>query len=343
MQPFKNVGSGELQRISRKKRNILIIIASYLLTLSLVLSGIFVLLRFSPGNPIGEYLNPNLSHNLYSSIKESYGLDRSIGEQYLTFIGNIIRGDFGVSYSYNEPVIAIISDTAFFTICFAIVSLIVQITLPLLLFLFVRKHSGSWFEITINKVSLLVYSIPTIIIGISLVYIFSVVLKILPFSDLQSAQFDNLNVFHKFLDIIWHMVLPVLTLSLPGAIIYYNYLRKNAEIIENSTFIKFLLANGYDKRVVLLKHILPNSLSPLISILGTELGILLGGAVITETLFNLPGIGRLTVSAILSRDYPLIIGCVFFTTIVVMITNLLADVLKISMDLQLKQNIKNHD
>ena len=137
------------------------------------------------------------------------------------------------------------------------------------------------------------------------------------------------------------MILPLATLSLGGIAVFYKYLRDNLEETYNKSFVLNLRANGVDEKTILLKHIIPNAIGPLIAVAGVELGILFGGALITEVIFALPGMGRLTINAILSRDYPLVIGCTFVSGVLVILSNFAADLLKAKIDKRLIKGILN--
>jgi peptide/nickel transport system permease protein len=135
------------------------------------------------------------------------------------------------------------------------------------------------------------------------------------------------------------MVLPLVTLSLPFIAEYYKYLRDNIEEVMSMPFIENLRANGLSENKIMWKHVMPNAISPLISIAGVEFGLLFSGALIVEVIFALPGMGRLTVEAIFSRDYPLIVGCTFFSGLLILFTNLVADVVKALIDKRLLKGI----
>jgi peptide/nickel transport system permease protein len=131
------------------------------------------------------------------------------------------------------------------------------------------------------------------------------------------------------------------TLTLPGIAMFYRYINENMNEVLNQTFILNLNSSGIDEKVILRKHVIPNSLRPLISIAGVELGILLGGTLITEVIFSLPGMGRLAIDSILSRDYPVITGCVFVAGAMMILANFLADIAKLKIDKRLIQGILN--
>lgn len=314
---------------------------SSLVVLFLLISFMFILLRLSPGDPTDKFISPQMSPELALKVKESFNLDASIPEQYGSFLLNIVRGDFGISYSYSTPVIAVIEQYLPFTIIFALLSFVIQISLAFsLALLSVRKLNG-FIDRTISRLSLVVYAIPSFVTGISLILIFSVYLKIFPTSGLTSFDADSFSFFQKLMDYSEHLALPLITLSLGGTAVFYKYLRDNIVEIYKKPFVLNLRANGVDEHTITLKHIIPNAIGPLISVAGVELGVLFGGALITEVIFSLPGMGRLTINAILSRDYPLVVGCTFIAGLLVIISNFAADLLKAKIDKRLVRDILN--
>ncbi|PKL81547.1 MAG: hypothetical protein CVV24_14685 [Ignavibacteriae bacterium HGW-Ignavibacteriae-3] len=309
---------------------------SYLFTIFLLVSLVFILLRLAPGDPVQRFVSPELSSALAEEVRKSFGLDRPVIEQYFIFIRNIFTGDFGISYNFRSPVWTVIMNSLPFTVIFSFISFILQIIISLWMVVIVSKRRAGFIDRILSKLSVAFYAIPTMIIGIVLIYLFAFTFNLLPSSDLQSVNSEDFNIFERFFDYTSHMILPLITLSLPGILVFYNYLRSNIESSYNKNYVLFLKANGTPEKIIFWRHVLPNSLGPLVSVLGAELGILLGGALITETIFSLPGMGRLTVSAILTRDYPLVAGCAFVSGIFVLAANFLADIVKIKFDNRLR-------
>ncbi len=316
-------------------------ILTSLIVLFLLITFIFFLLRISPGDPAQKFVSPELSPKLAEKVRESFNLNQSVLKQYETFIVNMAKGDFGISYTFREPVLTVIGDFLPFTLIFSLMSFIIQIGFGFLLsFLAVKKINGK-LDKTISKASLMIYAIPSFVIGVSLIYIFSVILNILPSSGLTSNNSYTLSFSEKLWDYFIHLILPLITLSLGGIAVYFRYLRDNLENVYNETFVLSLRANGFTEKEITRKHIIPNAVSPLISVAGVELGLLFSGALITEVIFGLPGMGRLTINAILSRDYPLIIGCTFVAGVLVIVSNLIADLIKAKLDKRLLKGILN--
>ncbi len=306
-----------------------------------MITFLFFLLRISPGDPSQKFLSPDLSPKLATLVKESFNLNAPLISQYETFLLNLCKGDFGISYTYRIPVVEVIKQFLPFTIIFSLISFSVQISAGFLLaFISVKKING-FADKTISRLSLMIYALPSFVIGVSLIFIFSGWLNLFPSSGLTSFDSDSYSFFQKLLNYGSHLILPVITLSLGGIAVYYKYLRDNLEEVYNKPFVENLRAHGFDEKYINRKHVIPNAVNPLISVAGVELGLLFGGALITEVIFALPGMGRLTVNAILSRDYPLVTGCSFVAGVLVIITNLAADMLKAKLDKRVVKGILN--
>jgi len=293
---------------------------------------IFILLRISPGDPSLKFVSPELSPDLAQKVKESFGLNKPIFTQFVQFISNIFSGNFGVSYDFRKPVVEVIKNYLLFTVTFSLISFIIQLTVSYFLALLSIKKMNGFIDRFLGKTSLVLYAIPSFVVGVFLILIFSEKLKLLPTSGLMSYGFDSFSGWAKFSDYILHMILPVITLSLGGIAVFYKYLRDNLDEVFNKPFVLNLYAYGLSKKEITKKHVIPGAISPLISVAGVELGILFSGALIKEVIFGLPGMGRLTVNAILSRDYPLVVGCTFISGVLIIICNFLADLLKAKID-----------
>jgi peptide/nickel transport system permease protein len=193
----------------------------------------------------------------------------------------------------------------------------------------------------LGKTSLVLYAIPSFVIGVFLIFIFSEKLKLLPASGLISYGAESLSGGEKFTGYVLHLILPLITLSLGGIAVFYKYLRDNLDEVFNKPFVLNLYGYGLSKKEITRKHVIPGAISPLISVAGVELGVLFSGALITEVIFGLPGMGRLTVNAILSRDYPLVVGCTFVSGVLIIVSNFLADMLKAKLDKRLVSGMLN--
>ena len=314
-------------------------IASSILVLFLLVTFIFLLVRLAPGDPSQKFLSPQLSPELANKVYQSFGLDKPVYQQYFAFIANLFTGDFGISYNYRLPVVSVIKDYFLFTLIFSSISLIIQLTLGYYLAKTAYRNEGKILDRILSSSSIIMFSVPAFIVGLILIYIFSVQLDLLPTSGIKSDYYNDLNFFERVKDYFIHLILPMITLSVAGIAVFFKYLRDNFAVIANQSFITNLKASGLSDKEIFRHHILPNAIQPLISIAGIEFGILLGGALITEVIFALPGMGRLTISAIFSRDFPLVIGCAFITGLMMIISNLIADLIKIKFDRRLIKDL----
>lgn len=316
-------------------------ILSSLLTLFLLVSLLFFLIRLSPGDPSDKYISAKLGSVLSKKVEQEFSLNQPITQQYISFVSNIFRGELGISYNYHQPVFKVIWEYFSFTIIFALLSFAIQISLSIWLAIKISRKKNRVIEKLTENLALFVYSIPAFVLGVGLILIFSVEIDLLPISGVQSIDYDEMNLFSQLLDLLRHLILPLITLSVPGIAMFYKYIKESMDEVVHKTFITNLKSSGVNDKIIFRKHVLPNALKPLISVAGVELGILLGGTLITEVIFSLPGMGRLAIDSILSRDYPLVIGCVFTAGAVVIIANFLADIVKLKVDKRLIRGILN--
>lgn len=306
-----------------------------ILLLFLLVTFVFLLLRAAPGDPVSKYISPLLNPLLAENIKDSFGLHDSVVKQYGDFLVQTISGNLGISFNYRAPVLSVIMEFLPFTIFFALLSFSLQLIIAISLSLRTARKRGSLLEKAVSEINLFIYALPSFFIGVLLIFLFSETIQIFPSSGIKSYDNEEMNFFGKIIDIAGHLLLPLITLTLTGAAVMYRYLRTNMDEIFNSGMVLYLRSNGINEKEIIKKHILPNAVSPLISIAGIELGILLSGTLITEVIFGLPGMGRLTITAIFQRDYPLITGCALVSGMLVILSNLLADFIRFKMDKRL--------
>lgn len=311
------------------------------IVLFLMITFIFVLIRISSGDPVQKFISPELSSEIANRVKESFNLNSSIIVQYKSFLINLLKGDLGISYSYREPVLKVIMQYLPFTLVFSMISFIIQIGVGGFSALLAVRKVNKLADKVITKLNLFFYAVPSFVVGVTLILIFSEILNILPSSGIRSFDFESLSFFGKINDYILHMIMPVITLSLGGIAVFFRYLRDGLEETQHKPFVLNLRANGFNEKTIMIKHIIPNAAGPLIAVAGVELGMLLSGALITEVIYSLPGMGRLTVGAILQRDYPLIIGCTLIAGVLIIISNLIADIVKAKLDKRSVKDILN--
>ncbi len=289
-----------------------------LLYLFPVLFGItfltFALTYFSPGDPAVLMLNATgvtPSPELVEKVRGELGLDRPFLLQYFSWLSGVIRGDFGISYKYNKPVLDLIFETLPATFKLAVVSIFLMLLIALPLGILSALYKNKLADYVIRTVSFFGISMPGFWVGLLLMYIFSLKLKILPVMG----------------DSGWtSIILPSATLTVAMASKYTRQLR--ASILEeiSQNYVVGARSRGIGKWCILLKHVLKCSLLSIITLLGLSLGSLLGGTAIVETIFSWPGVGKLAVEGIFTRDYPLIQGYVVWMTLLYVFVNLAVDI-----------------
>ncbi|MGH7481521.1 MAG: ABC transporter permease [Longimicrobiales bacterium] len=294
---------------------------------------IFFVLNLAPGDPTAMYANPNLPPEIVQQMRENLGLDEPLHVRYLKWMGAFFTGNFGFSFAQSRPVLDILLDALPPTLMIAGGALV-------LVFLFgviagawqgVRQHS--WADRTVSVISLFFYSMPSFWLGLMLMLLFALKASewgwpfVLPATGLTSIDYDQLGLLGKLQDRLDHLILPVATLTLVLAAGVARYTRGQMLETIRQDYIRTARAKGLSERAVVVRHALRNSLLPVISLLGLYLPFLFSGTVFVETIFSIPGMGRVIVDAIFQRDYPVVMATSFFFALMVVIGNLIADVL----------------
>lgn len=285
----------------------------------------FFVMHLAPGDPTALFADPNIDPVELARIRANWGLDKPIIVQYFYWLGNALRGNFGNSYMTGQPVINEILERLPNTLLLMISSYILTllITIPLGVISAVRK--GSWFDNLVTFLSFAGMATPSFWLGLMLMLLFSVQLGWLPAVGMYDPLVRGGWVV-RLVDVIRHMVLPLTTMTLLSLAGITRYQRAAMLEVLNQDFVRTARAKGLPERVVIFKHALRNALIPIVTILGLSLPGLFGGAFIIETIFAWPGMGRLGVLAIFQRNYPLIMGIVVFSAVLIMLGNLFADV-----------------
>lgn len=289
-------------------------------TLLVVMTITFVLTRLIPGNPAAAILGPQASVEEIERMEEEMGLNESLGKQYVDYIKNIIKGDFGKSYSYGQPVLNLIAERLPNTLVISLTSLIIAvlISIPLGIVSAIKQYSA--FDYIAMVLALVGVSMPIFWLGLMLVLLFSVNLGWFP-----SLGMGSLN--NGLWDVIRHMILPVTCLTTIPTATFTRITRSSMLEIINNDFIKSLRSRGLIERVIIYKHALKNALPPIITVIGLQLASAFTGAILTETIFSWPGMGTLITGAIENRDYILVQGAVLLTAMAFVFVNLFVDLI----------------
>ena len=290
----------------------------------------FFIVHMAPGDPMDFFLEQrhrqNMDPEVIELLRQKYGLDQPIHVQYAKWLGNLIQGDLGESFSHRRPVSTLLAEAIPYTLQLTILAILFDALIGIALGIISAVKQYSVLDKTITLGSLVLYSIPGFWLALMLVLVFSVNLGWLPTSQTRSFDYEFLSWFEKLKDLAWHLILPVFILGIASAAGTARYMRSRLLEVLNEEYILAARARGRRERTVILKHALRNALIPIITIYGLSLPFLLGGAVIIETIFAWPGMGQLAVSAIQSRDYPVILATSMIAAVLTVIGSLIADV-----------------
>ncbi len=293
---------------------------------------VFFVSRLLPGDPASLYVSPGIPLRVAEQLRAQFGLDRSLWIQYLAWLSSTLRGELGYSFAHNAPVRDVLLHVFPNTLLLGGTALVLECILAFVLAALAVRTAGSWFDRSLSNLTLVAYSLPSFWVGILLLSLFSFSLGIFPPSQMHSVGAEQLGGLAAFGDLLKHLALPALTVAVPGIAAIARYLRTSMTETMRQDYIVAAVGMGLSRGSVFRSYILPNSVGPVISVIGVEMGVLLTGVLVSETLFAWPGMGRLAVMAIFSRDYPMILGCTLSGGVLVMAANILADVVRAWID-----------
>jgi peptide/nickel transport system permease protein len=306
----------------------------FLLTIPAMLAMsvlVFCIIRLVPGDPVSVILGLRATPENVATLRRDLRLDDPIWVQYGTWLGNVVRGDLGVDYRTHEPIRDQLLSRLPVTLEMALLAMLMAAAMgiPLGVLAAVRRHGPADHGST--ALGLVGISIPDFWLGVMLILLMALVLGWLPSSGyvpLRESVTDNLR----------HMLLPALTLALNFAAVLTRTTRGAVLDVLNRPYVRTARAKGLRERVVVLGHALRNAAIPIVTVMGLQFGYALGGAIIIEQVFSLPGIGRLTLNAVLERNYPVVQGAVLLVTFLFMLTNILTDSLYAVFDPRIRQS-----
>jgi len=297
--------------------------------LALVLAVVvlnFVLVHAAPGDPVETIAGANggMSEDLMAQLRTTYGLDKPLYVQLGVYLAKVCRGDLGYSYFFNLPVATMIGERVPATLLLVLSAVLAAFSVGTALGVLSARQPNGLLSQFITVLSMVGFAAPVFWMGIMLVILFASVLPILPVSGMRSPAASG-GGLADIADVAQHLVLPTLTLSLVYLAQYSRLARASMLDVLGADFIRTARAKGLADSVVLYKHALRNALLPVVTVLGLQFGNVMAGAILVETVFNWPGLGRLAFEAVLRRDYPTILGVLLFSAVVVIVMNLLTD------------------
>ena len=280
---------------------------------------VFLLLRLTPGDPAAILAGDAATPAQLERIRDSLGLNDPLLTQFVTWMGQLARGNLGTSLLSNTPVAGMIADRLGPTINIALMTILISVALAVPMGVIAAWRHRTWIDFLVMSFSVLGFSVPVFVIGYILIQIFAIDLKWVPVQGYKSPS-DGYGAFFS------RAILPSLTLATIYIALIARMTRASMLEVLGEDYIRTARAKGVRENVVLFRHALRNAAVPILTIIGTGFALLISGVVVTESVFNIPGIGRLTVDAILARDYPVIQAMILLTAGIYVTVNLLIDI-----------------
>jgi peptide/nickel transport system permease protein len=285
-----------------------------------VAAGVFLLLYLTPGDPVSVILGPDASPQRISELRQQLGLDQPVPIQVAHWFGRLLHGDLGQSIYLNRPVTRTILERAEPTLMLTMLATLFAILVGLPIGIVSATRAGSWADLGAMLVALGGISMPSFWVGLNLIFVFAVVMGVLPvagYQPLSTGLWENLR----------YLMLPAVTLGFAQAALLARMSRSLMLDVLREDYVRTARSKGVVERKVVLYHALRNAMVPLVTVMGLTFAILMGGAVITEQVFNIPGVGRLLVQSVLRRDYPVVQGIVLVIAFNYVAINLCVDIL----------------
>ncbi|MGB6009266.1 ABC transporter permease [Castellaniella sp.] len=291
-----------------------------------VLTLNFLLIHFSPGDPVQTIAGAmgGMTDELREQLTRQFGLDKPLIVQLGIYLGNVLQGDLGQSYYFNASVVSLIWERVPATLLLVVVSVLLAFLIGTFLGVLAARRPNGFFSQAVTLLSIVGYSAPVFWTGIVLIILFASVLPIFPVSDMRTPGLDD-GGWVGILDVAQHLVLPAFTLAFVYIAQYSRLARASMMEALSADYIRTARAKGLSEAVVLYKHALRNAVLPVVTMLGMQFGNVLAGAILVETVFNWPGLGRLSFDSVLRRDYPTLLGILFFASMMVVVMNQLTD------------------
>ena len=286
---------------------------------------VFALLRLTPGDPAAIIAGSSATSQDVENIRATLGLDRPIVAQFFVWLGNMAHGDFGESFFFKRTVASLVADRIEPTLMLSLTTIVLSVVVAVPLGVVAAYAQGTWVDRLVMGFSVLGFSVPVFVIGYVLIYVFAIELNWLPVQGYQPLR-------EGFWGCLQRLVLPSLTLCVIYVALIARITRTSVLEVLGEDYIRTARAKGLSDRVVLMRHALRNASVPIVTVIGIGIALLIGGVVVTESVFSIPGLGRLTVDAVLARDYPTVQAVILLFSFVYVLVNLLVDVSYTALD-----------
>lgn len=319
LSPYHSLTLSKLMDTLHFLRNRLIHMAPVLFGIVL---AVFLMVRLIPGDPARIMLGIHATEERLTELRAELGLDQPMWRQFVSFVGDVVTGDLGTSLVFRRPVLTVLMErlpvTTFLIVYATLLSLL--LTVPLAMVSALRKNS--WVDQLIRFIFTITLSMPGFWLGLMLLILVAVRVRIFPVAGAGEGLLDRL----------WHLFLPALTITLSLAPMLIRSLRSGMLDVLKSPYVEYARAKGLPESIVLRRHVLRNAMISTVTILGLNIGYLMGGSVVIETVFTIPGLGQLMVNSIFARDYPVIQGVALVFGFLVILINLLTDLVYSKLD-----------
>jgi peptide/nickel transport system permease protein len=282
----------------------------------------FSIVHLAPGGPQALLVNPRTPPQVQQQVIRAYGLDKPLWEQLLSYVVQTLQGNLGYSYFYHTSVLSLIESRIPATLFLMGTSLLFSVFISIPMGVISARRKGSKIDGAIIAISVFGYSMPAYVLGLILLTIFSLYLGWFPSSGIATTTVDWLDIS----SLAKHVTLPAATLVIGSVANYSLFIRGSLVDVLRQDFIMVARGKGLTESRILYRHALPNALLPAVTNIGLSVAFLLGGAVLTETVFSWPGLGLLTYNSIVERDYPVVLGLFFIFSLVVILVNLGTDI-----------------
>jgi len=284
----------------------------------LVATAVFLLLHIVPGDPAGVMLGPDATEERRMELRRQLGLEDPLPAQYVAFLGKVVQGDLGQSYFLQKPVSDTLLERVQPTVMLTILATLISICIGLPTGILAAHFRGSWLDVISTGMAIIGASIPTFVMGLLLILVFATGLKWLPTTGYESLD-------KGVGEALRYMILPAFTLGLASSALLARITRSMMLDVLGQDYVRTARAKGLGEFMVVMRHALKNAFIPVLTTIGIIIASLLGGAVITEQIFNLPGMGRLLILSISRRDFPVIQGAILTIATVYVLVNLIVD------------------
>lgn len=279
---------------------------------------VFLMLRLTPADPAAIIAGDNATAADVANIREKLGLDQPIYTQFFIWMGKILQGDFGESFFFKKSVAELILGRVEPTLALSLFTIVLATLIAVPLGVLAAYRHGTWIDRIVMGFSVMGFSVPVFVIGYALIYVFAIELNWFPVQGYQPIR-DGLGGF------LQRLVLPAITLSVIYVALISRITRTSVLEVLSEDYIRTARAKGQIESKVLFRHALGNAAVPIVTVIGLGVALLIGGVVVTESVFTIPGLGRLTVDAVLARDYPTIQAVVLLFSLVYVLINLAVD------------------